>query len=90
MRQQVTTREHFRRGNAPLIQIVALQLRDPGARCLAVSMNIGPLVLTNSGPPQVCDLLSRAEARLSRSASFLYPPHHDFQALRCAAVRRNR
>ena len=57
---------------------------------LAVTMNIGPLVLTNTGPPPVFDLLSRAEARLSRSAALLCPPPHVLPALRWAVVRRNR
>ncbi len=32
MRQWVDAREHFRRGNAKIIQIVALQSRNPGSR----------------------------------------------------------
>src|SRR3954451_20369051 len=40
--------------------------------------------------PGVFDLLSRASARLSRSASFLAPSVHDLVALRCAEVRRKR
>jgi len=58
---------------------------------MAVTMNIGPPVLTNIGPPPpVSDLLSWAEARLSRSAARLCPPDHDLAAFRWAVVRRNR
>ena len=57
---------------------------------MAVTMNIGPLVLTNFGPPPVFDLLSRAETGRSRSAALCCPPRHDFPALRRAVVRRNR
>ena len=46
---------------------VAFSVKVPpwrSTRFLAVTMNIGPLVLTNIGPPPGVDLLSRAEARL--------------------------
>jgi hypothetical protein len=50
---------------------------------LAVTMNIGPLVLTNIGPPPgVFDLLSRAEARLNRSAALLGSSGHGLMAFR--------
>jgi hypothetical protein len=78
------------------IQAVLKRLRKassvPVGKPLAVTMNIGPLVLTNIGPPPVSDLLlSRAEARLSsRSVELFCVPCHDLVAFRCADVRRNR
>ena len=50
-----------------------------------MSMNFGPVVLTNSGPPPVCDRLPRAAARGSRSASLFRPPRQALAALRAAS-----
>lgn len=52
------------------------------AKALAVTMNIGPLVLTNIGPPPGVDLLSPAEAGLNRSAAPLGSSRHGLLALR--------
>jgi hypothetical protein len=60
------------------------------ATSLAVSMNVGPAVLTNSGPPAVSDRRAHAAARARRSASLFWCPPHGSAALRCAVVRRNR
>jgi len=58
---------------------------------MAVTMNFGPLVLMNSGPPSGVDPLLRAEARSSGSrTSFALSSHHDLTDFRCAVVRRNR
>jgi hypothetical protein len=56
---------------------------------IALSMNIGPLVLANSGPPPGFDV-ERDLARLNRSASFLHASFHDLLPFRWAVVRRNR
>ena len=52
---------------------------------MAVSMNFGPLVLTNIGPPSgvLCATPHSGQRRFFLS-------HHILLALRCAVVRRNR
>jgi hypothetical protein len=71
---------------AGLVWPLSETLTDGALEALAVSMNFGPAVLTNSGPPSVFDRLARA----SRSASLFCPPGHAVPALCCAVVRRNR
>jgi hypothetical protein len=66
----------------------AIVLRGPDP--VAVSMNVGPSVLANSGPPAVSDRRAHAAARARRSASLFWCPPHGLAALRCAVVRRNR
>src|SRR4051794_15118634 len=65
-------------------------LHEVRHRTMAVSMNVGPLVLANSGPPAASDRLGRAAAQPGRSALLFWCPPHGLAAWRCAVVRRNR
>ena len=67
-----------------------LWVADRQVCTLAVSMNVGPPMLANSGPPAASDRPGRAAARPGRSASRFCCPPHSLVVLRWAVVRRNR